>query len=69
MLLIKTILSNAFALLVVVGVIMPLELEKIGADPTEVVFVGRFVDAGVCQLAAACPREFLIDHVAWTSGA
>ena len=45
---------------VVVGVIMPEQLEVVGADPTEVVIIGRFVRSGAA---------LLVDHVAWTPGA
>jgi len=45
---------------IVVGVVVPAQLEMIGADPTEVVIVGRFVQPG---------NELLVDHVAWTPGA
>jgi hypothetical protein len=44
---------------IVVGVIMPPQLEMVGADPTEVVIVGRFAGSGA---------ELVVDHVAWTPG-
>lgn len=55
---------------IVVGVIVPLELETIGADATQVVVIGRFVDRGdACGVAGGCGLELLIDHVAWALGA
>jgi hypothetical protein len=52
---------------VVIGVMMPLELERIGADATEVVLIGRFVEvADGCPGSTPCQREFIVDHVAWT---
>ena len=57
------------AVSIVVGVVMPSELEMIGADATEVVVIGRFVPSGdECQALAGC-RELVVDHVAWTPGA
>lgn len=47
----------AVAVTVMVGVIMPTQLETVGTDPTEVVIIGRFVQGG---------HELLLDHVAWT---
>jgi len=53
----------------VAGVIVPPELEIIGADATEVVVVGRFVESGDgCRVPHGCRRELVVDHVAWTSG-
>jgi len=55
---------------IVVGVVVPPELEMIGADATEVVVVGRFVASGDgCRVPADCPRELVVDHVAWTPSA
>ena len=55
---------------VVVGVVVPPELEVIGADPIEVVVVGRLVESGGgCGAHPGCRRELLVDHVAWTGGA
>lgn len=60
----------AVGVTVVVGVIMPPELEMVGAGATEVVVVGRLVKpGGGCLVALACPGELLIDHVAWTASA
>jgi hypothetical protein len=57
----------AFGAAITMGVIVPPELEMIGAEATEVVVVGRFVESGDgCRVASDCPREFVIDHVAWT---
>jgi hypothetical protein len=50
-----------------IGVVAPLELEQIGMDATQVVFVAHFVEPGDdCRAATGCPRELLVDHVAWT---
>lgn len=55
---------------IVTGVIVPLELETIGAEATEVVVIGRFVESGDgCRASAACSRELVVDHVAWAAGA
>jgi len=55
---------------IVVGVVVPPELEVIGADATEVVVVGRFVETGEgCAIAGGCSPELLVDHVAWALGA
>lgn len=57
----------AVAVTLVVGVVVPDELEMIGADATEVVVVGRFVDsADGCLAPATCRHELVVDHVAWT---
>jgi hypothetical protein len=59
----------AVAVTLVVGVVVPPELEVIGADATEVVVVGRFVEPGDgCRVRLGCRRELVVDHVAWTSG-
>jgi hypothetical protein len=51
----------------VVGVIAPLRLEQVGADATEVVILGRFVEpSGRSCRATTCARVLLVDHVAWT---
>jgi hypothetical protein len=50
---------SAVPVTIVVGVVVPPQLEMVGADPTEVVIVGRFVPSG---------DELLVDHVAWTPG-
>jgi hypothetical protein len=54
---------------IVVGVIVPLELETIGAEATEVVVIGRFVESGDgCRASAACSRTLVVDHLAWAAG-
>jgi hypothetical protein len=61
---------SAVPVSMVIGVIAPLELERIGSDMTEVVIIGRFVPSGDgCGTSAGCRRELVIDHVAWTPGA
>ncbi len=50
---------RAVAITLVVGVVAPPEIEVVGAGPTEVVLVGRFIQGG---------NELLVDHVAWTAG-
>jgi hypothetical protein len=60
----------AVAVRMVVGVMVPPELEAVGTGPTEVVGVGRFVRSGEnCDVSPGCAPELLVDHVAWTSGA
>jgi len=57
----------AFGAAITMGVVVPPQLEVIGAGATEVVVVGRFVESGDgCRVPTDCPREFVIDHVAWT---
>jgi hypothetical protein len=52
---------------IVIGVVVPPELEVIGARATEVVVVGRLVQtSNACDLAGGCDRELLVDHIAWT---
>ena len=54
----------------VIGVIAPLEIETVWADPREVVVIGRFVEGlPGCRALDGCRPELLIDHVAWTAGA
>ncbi|MEO8274302.1 MAG: hypothetical protein ABI620_09570 [Chloroflexota bacterium] len=62
---------SAVPVTAVVGVVMPLELETIGADATQVVVIGRFVESGEgCHIpSSGCRRELLVDHVAWTPAA
>ena len=53
-----------------VGIIAPQELELIRDTAIEVVVLGRFVESGDgCGVAAYCPRELVVDHVAWTPDA
>jgi hypothetical protein len=52
---------------IVIGVVVPPELEVIGARATEVVVVGRLVPTSdACDLAGGCDPQLLVDHVAWT---
>jgi hypothetical protein len=54
----------------VIGVMAPMEIETIGADPREVVFIARFVEGlPGCRAMDGCRPELLIDHVVWTAGA
>jgi hypothetical protein len=58
----------AVAVSVVVGVIMPLALERPGADPSEVVVLGHFVDpGGGCQAPAGCRRDLVVDYLGWSN--
>ena len=60
----------AVAVTIAIGVVVPVELEVVGADAREVVVLGRFVQSGEgCEGRAACRRELVVDHVAWTTGA
>lgn len=55
---------------IVVGVIVPRDLETVGSDATQVVVIGRLVKSGDgCEAPAGCRRELVVDHVAWTPGA
>ena len=52
---------------VTIGVIVPRELEVVGADATPVVVIGQFVESGDgCSVAAGCRSVLVVDHVAWT---
>jgi len=54
---------------VVIGVIVPLQLEIVGGESTEVVVLGRLVEPGAAcpaTVRAACRPELLVDHIAWT---
>ena len=55
---------------VAVGVVMPQEIEVVGASSTEIVVLGKFVapSAG-CVFLAGCGGDFVVDHVAWTLAA
>lgn len=52
---------------VAIGVVMPPDIEVIGASSTEIVVLGRFVPrrAG-CVFLGGCGRDFIVDYVAWT---
>jgi hypothetical protein len=53
----------------VIGVVVPQELEIVGADATPVVVVGRFIASGErCLASAGCRREPVVDHVPWANG-
>jgi hypothetical protein len=51
----------AVAVTLVIGVVVPPELEIIGADATPVVVVGRFVESGGV-------RELVVDYLGWAGG-
>jgi hypothetical protein len=54
----------------IVGIIVPQELELIRDVATEVVVIGRFVGfGGGCRVTTDSCDELLVDHVAWTPGA
>jgi hypothetical protein len=59
---------SVLSVTVAIGVVMPPEIEVVGARSMEVVVLGRFVPrrAG-CVFLAGCGRDFVVDHVAWTS--
>jgi len=53
---------------IAITVVVPRELEVIGAEPIEVVLVGRFVQKNdECGAATGCAPTFIVDHVAWTA--
>jgi hypothetical protein len=59
---------QAVAVTLVVGVVVPRELEMIGAAATPVVVVGRFVNSGEgCLAPADCRRDLVVDHLAWAA--
>lgn len=58
------------AVTVIAGVIMPLDLETVGANATQVVVLGRFAKSSDgCRTGVGCSRELVVDHVAWTPSA
>ena len=59
----------SIAVTLVIGVVVPRQLEIIGADATPVVVVGRFVESREgCRIGAGCQHELVVDHLAWTAG-
>jgi hypothetical protein len=59
----------AVAVTLVIGVVVPRELEMVGATATPVVVVGRFVPSGDgCRVEAGCAHELVVDHLAWANG-
>ena len=54
---------------VVPGVRMPPELQIIGRDATQAVFVGHFAEPTDDCTAWRCPDTLVVDYVAWTPGA
>ncbi|HEY4228325.1 MAG TPA: hypothetical protein VGM49_08290 [Candidatus Limnocylindrales bacterium] len=53
---------------VVAGVVMPPALETIGAGPTQVVVLGRFVEpTDGCRTTVDCSHSLIVDYVAWTA--
>ena len=59
----------AVAVTLVIGVVVPRELETIGTVATPVVVVGRFVASSEgCRVVPVCAPELAVDHVAWASG-
>lgn len=61
---------STIAATVVVGVVVPAELEVVGPASTAVVVLGHFVEPGDgCEVLGDCTRELVIDYLAWTSGA
>jgi hypothetical protein len=60
----------AVAASVVVGVVMPLELETVGEGATQVVVIGHFVPTGDgCGRGAGCRHDLVVDYLAWPSNA
>lgn len=59
----------AVAVSLVVGVVLPEELEVIGADAMPVVVVGHFVSSGGGPWCGApgCPDELVVDYLGWSS--
>jgi hypothetical protein len=54
---------------IVRDVLMPPELEIIGARATQVVVVGHFVGAGAgCAAADGCDPALMVDYIGWTPG-
>jgi hypothetical protein len=52
-----------------IGIVAPPELEVVDLDSTAVVVVGRFVESSdACPVVQGCPRELMIDQVAWAAG-
>jgi hypothetical protein len=57
----------AVAATLVIGVLVPPELEIIGAEATPVVVLAHFTPTGGCR-GPRCVRELVIDHLAWADG-
>lgn len=57
----------AVAATLVIGVLVPPELEVIGADATPVVVLAHFTPSGGCR-GPRCARELVVDHLAWADG-
>ena len=54
----------------VTGIKLPRELERVGADPMQVVVLGHFVESSsACMLLGACPTELVVDYLGWAAGA
>jgi hypothetical protein len=50
----------------IVGVVVPPELERIGWDATPVVVVAHFVEPdGSCDVPNGCGRQLLVDYLGW----
>jgi len=65
----RTAGGPAVPVALVIGVVVPPELEIIGTQATPVVVVGRFVESNEgCGSPAVCHRELVVDHVAWAPG-
>jgi hypothetical protein len=59
----------AVAVTLAIGVVVPRELEMVGATATPVVVLGRFVPTGDgCRVEAGCARQLVVDHLAWANG-
>jgi len=67
---ISNVAPAGVAVTIVVGVVMPLELELVDEQATQVVVLGRFSKSSDgCRIGVGCSRELLVDHVGWTPGA
>jgi hypothetical protein len=54
---------------IVVGLVIPIDLELTGSSATEIVVLGRFVYQGIaCGVTALCPKELVVDYLGWTPG-
>ena len=52
---------------VAIGVVMPQQIEVVGAASTPVVVLGRFVrPTPGCVFLKGCGGDFVVDHIAWT---
>jgi len=58
----------AVATSMVIGVVAPPQLEKIGGAPTPVVVIGHFAPGPNCPDRPACKPQLVVDYLPWAGG-